>query len=119
MSRLKKNETKRPKAIGIKMDDTVVVIAGKNKGPEPRKVIGVRREDGKVIVEGVNVMKDRERNTSQGRGQGQTEVVEKPFPIDRSNVMLLDPQTKKPTRVKSEVRDGKRVRVGIKSGEVI
>ncbi len=116
MSRLKKNETKRPKAIGIKVDDTVIVIAGKNKGSEARKVIGVRRDTGKVIIEGVNVMKDRERTGGQG---GQTEVVEKPFPIDRSNVMLLDPKTKKGTRVKSELRDGKRVRVSVKSGEVI
>lgn len=115
----KKKDEKRTKPLGIRIDDTVVVIAGKNKGPEPRKVIGVRRDTGKVIVEGVNVMKDRERSTSQGRGQGQTEVVEKPFPIDRSNVMLLDPTTKKPTRVKTEVRDGKRVRVSKKSGEVI
>ena len=115
----KRKDVKRTKALGIKMDDTVVVIAGKNKGPEPRKVIGVRKDTGKVIVEGVNVMKDRERATGAGRNQGQTEVVEKPFPIDRSNVMLLDPQTKKPTRVKSEVRDGKRVRVSKKSGEII
>jgi large subunit ribosomal protein L24 len=114
----KKTETKRSKPLGIRVDDTVVVIAGKNKGSEPRKVIAVDRAKGRVTVEGVNVMKDRERNASQGRG-GQTEVVEKAFPIDRSNVMLLDPQTKKPTRAKIEVRDGKRVRVGIKSGEVI
>ncbi len=115
----KRKDVKRTKPLGIRMDDTVVVIAGKNKGPEPRKVIGVRKETGKVIVEGVNMMKDRERAAGQGRNAGQTEVIEKPFPIDRSNVMLLDPQTKKPTRVKSEVREGKRVRVGIKSGEVI
>ena len=116
----KRKEESRPKPLGIKVDDTVVVIAGTDKGQEPRKVIAVDREKGRVTVEGVNVMKDRQRNTNQAsRGAGQTEVVEKPFPIDRSNVMLFDPTTKKRTRVKTEVRDGKRVRVGVKSGNVI
>lgn len=115
----KKKEVKRAKPLGIKVDDTVIVIAGKNKGPEPRKVIAVRRDEGKVVVEGVNVMKDRERATGAGRNQGQTEVVEKPFPIDRSNVLLYDATAKKGTRVRSEVRDGKRARVSVKSGEVL
>jgi len=116
----KKKEEKRAKPLGIKVDDTVVVIAGKNKGPEPRKVIAVNRDAGKVVVEGVNVMKDRERNRNAGgRNAGQTEVVEKPFPIDRSNVMLYDATAKARTRVKTEVRDGKRARVSVKSGEVL
>jgi large subunit ribosomal protein L24 len=117
----KKKEQNARRSLGIRTGDNVVVISGKNKGAEVRKVLSVLPRDGKVIVEGVNVMKDRQRPQNTGRASGinQQEVIEKPFPIDRSNVMLADPKTNKPTRVSIQERDGKRVRIAKKSGEAI
>lgn len=119
MAHSKRGPEARRKALGIKTGDDVIVLSGAGKSSTPRKVLSVLRQEGKVVVEGVNVMKDRQRKTQGAQsGQGQ-EVVEKPMPIDRSKVALVDPKTKKATRVKAVVgADGKKVRVA-KSGEVI
>jgi large subunit ribosomal protein L24 len=109
------------KSLNIRTGDDVIVISGEGRSATPRKVLSVVASEGKVIVEGVNVMKDSQKNRNRGgrqAGINEQDFVEKPFPIDASNVALVDPQTKKRTRVRSKVVDGKRVRAA-KSGETI
>jgi large subunit ribosomal protein L24 len=101
----------------------VILLSGAgSKDKTPRKVLSVMPKEGKVIVEGVNVMKDRQKNkggSARTSGINQQDVIEKPFPIFASKVALVDPKTKKPTRVTMKIQDGKRVRVAVKSGETI
>ena len=80
----------------LKTGDKVVVIAGANKGKEGKitKVL-----DDKVIVEGVKVCK---KHLKPKNNNGNGEIVETEAPIHKSNVMLVDPKTKKPTKVKIE-----------------
>ena len=107
-------------AAKIKSGDLVKVIRGKDKGKEGT-VTRVLDND-RLIVEGVQMVKKHVRATQQGQQAG---IVSVEAPIHRSNVMLIDPETKQPTRVgivvKEEVRDGKvktvRVRVAKKSGK--
>ena len=99
----------------IKSGDLVKVIRGKDR------VTRVLPND-RLIVEGVQIVKKHVRATQQGQQSG---IVSVEAPIHRSNVMLVDPETKEPTRVgvnvKQEARDGKvktvRVRVAKKSGK--
>lgn len=99
----------------IRKGDRVVVLSGKDKGKHG-DVTQVIPKDGKVIVEGVNVM-TRHRKPSQANPQGGLDRFE--APISMSKVAVEDPKTGKPTRVGFEIRDGKKVRVAKKSGEVI
>ena len=105
----------------IRRDDEVVVISGKDRGKTGR-VLRVDRGKSKVYVEGLNIVK-RHQRPQQVPGAQRAEtvggVVEKEGPIHISNVMLIDPKDKKPTRTRVEDRDGKRVRIGVRSGEVI
>jgi len=73
-------------------------------------------KDGKVIVAGVNVI-TRHRKPSQANPQGGLERTEAPMHV--SKVAVEDPKTGKATRVRFEERDGKKVRVAVKSGELI
>ncbi len=110
------------KPLRIRTGDMVLVISGKDRSKTPRKVLGVLPKEGKVIVEGVNMMMDRQKQRGGGRASGinQQDMIEKPYPIDRSNVALVDPQSRKRTRVRMKTQaDGKRVRVATKSGETI
>ena len=111
----------RPKKLHIRKGDQVVVIAGKSRDRKtPRAVLDVNLISGKITVEGVNVMKDTPNKRTQQQGQGSEGITEKPMPIDASNVMLLDPKTGAPTRVR-RVKDGegKSQRQSVKSGEMI
>lgn len=107
-------------AAKIKSGDQVMVIRGKDRGKEG-KVTRVLSDD-RLIVEGIQIVKKQVRATQQGQESG---IVSVEAPIHRSNVMLIDPETKKPTRVgvtvKEEAQDGKvktvRVRVAKKSGK--
>jgi large subunit ribosomal protein L24 len=98
----------------IKKGDTVVVRSGKDKG-RTGTVLQVMPKDGKVLVEGVNVAA-RHRKPSQANPQGGIERREAPMAI--SKVGLAD-KDGKPTRVRFETKDGKKVRVAVKSGEKI
>ena len=98
----------------IKKGDLVAVIAGKDKG-ETGTVLRVDHERDRVLVEGRNLVK-RHQSAARFREAG---IIEKEAWIHASNVMLVDPETKKPTRVRFEERDGKKVRVAVKSGAVI
>lgn len=102
-------------AAKIKKGDEVVVLAGKDKGRKGT-VQQVMPKDGKIIVEGVNVA-TRHRKPSQANPQGGIDRF--PAPMDISKVAVADPKDGAPTRVRFEEKDGKKVRVAVKSGEVI
>jgi large subunit ribosomal protein L24 len=99
----------------IKKGDNVVVLSGKDKG-RTGEVTRVIPKEGKVVVAGVNVA-TRHRKPTQTNPQGGKEGFEAPMAI--SNVAVADPKTGAPTRVRFEMRDGKKVRVAVKSGELI
>ena len=101
----------------IKKGDLVQVIAGKedNKG-EQGKVLKVLRKENRVVVEGINMITKHLKPNNQNPDGG-TQIIE--GSIHASNVMIVDPKTKKPTRVGIEFRDGKKVRVTKKSGSVL
>ena len=102
-------------AAKIKKGDNVVVLSGKDKG-RTGTVARVLPADGKVVVDGVNVAA-RHRKPSQANPQGG--IDRSPAPMAISKVALADPKDGKPTRVRFEERDGKKVRVAVKSGEKI
>jgi large subunit ribosomal protein L24 len=99
----------------IRKGDTVVVTAGAHKG-STGTVARVLPEHDKVVVEGVNRVRRHQKPTPRNPEGG---IVEKDMPIHISNVMLVDPDTQKPTRVRMKVEDGKKVRVAVKSGKTI
>ena len=99
----------------IKKGDKVVVLSGKDKG-RTGTVAKVMPKDGKVVVDGINVAA-RHRKPSQANPQGGIDRL--PAPMAISKVALADPKDGKPTRVRFETKDGKKVRVAVKSGETI
>jgi large subunit ribosomal protein L24 len=109
----------------IKRGDQVVFIAGKeynrydsagNRQPYRGKVLAVDARNAKVKVEGAMIVKRHRKPVPQLNREGG--IVEQEAWVSISNVALVDPETGKPTRVKIEERDGKKVRVA-KSGKVI
>ena len=102
----------------IRRDDTVIVISGKDRG-KTGKVTRVDPVRQRVYVEGLNMIKRHER-PRQVAGAQRTEsvggVIERPGPIHVSNVALLDPKERKPTRLGVERVDGKAFRVARRSG---
>jgi ribosomal protein L24, bacterial/organelle len=101
--------------MNFKTGDKVVVIAGKDKGKEG-KITKILRADNKVIVEGANIVKKHVKPSGNQPGS----IVEVEAPIHASNVMILDPKTKKRTRIGHNVdKNGKKVRVAKKSNESI
>ena len=97
----------------IRRDDQVLVISGKDKGKTGR-VIEVDPKAERVFVEGLNIVKRHQRPRPGSADPGG--VIEKPGPIHISNVMLLDPQDNKPTKVGVIREDGKRFRVARRTG---
>jgi large subunit ribosomal protein L24 len=102
-------------AAKIKKGDSVVVRSGKDKG-RTGTVLQVLPKDDKVLVSGINVAV-RHRKPTQGNPQGGIDRREAPMHI--SKVSLADPKDGKATRVRFETKDGKKVRVAVKSGETI
>ena len=95
----------------LKTGDKVVVIAGKSKG-KVGTIIKTLKNENKVVVEGVNMVKKHLKPNGQESGS----IVEREAAIDASNVMILDPKTKKPTRIGHTTnKTGKKVRVAKKS----
>ena len=80
--------------MNFKVGDEVVVITGSDKG-KTGKILNVLRAENKVVVEGVHVVKKHQKPTGQETGG----IVDREAPINASNVMLVDPKTKKRTRV--------------------
>jgi len=99
----------------IKKDDTVVVLAGHDKG-KTGKVLKVLVENNRAIVEGANIVSKSTKPSAQNPQGG---IVKKEAPIHISNLSLIDPKSGKATRIAIK-RDGKQVvRVAKKSGEEI
>ena len=99
----------------IRKGDTVVILSGKDKG-KTGEVTKSMPKDGKVVVAGVNVA-IRHKKPTQAEPQGGLERREAPMHV--SKVAIADPKTGKATRVRFETKDGKKVRVAVKSGELI
>ena len=118
-----------PRKLHVKTGDTVIVISGRSKdllrnenstqtGDKGKigKVLKVFPKTGKIIVEGVNIKK---RHIKPNAMNPQGEVVEREMPIFSSKVMLWDEAAGKPTRVRKEIRNGKKVRISVVSGNEI
>jgi large subunit ribosomal protein L24 len=98
----------------IKKGDKVVILSGKDKG-RTGEVVKAMPKDGKVIVSGINVHA-RHRKASQTNPQGGIDRKEAPLHVSKVAIATADG---KPSRVRFEVRDGKKVRVAAKTGELI
>jgi large subunit ribosomal protein L24 len=102
--------------MSIRKGDRVKVIRGNYKNTEGT-VLRVEREKNRVVVQGVNVRKRHRKPTAAVPEGG---IVEFEAPIHASNVMLLDPKSGEPTRVRSATgADGKRERIAVRSGQAI
>lgn len=101
----------------VKKNDQVVILSGRDKGKRGR-VIEVQTRTGRVRVEGVNVRRKAVRpNRQRGIAGG---IVEREGAIDASNVLVLEPASRKPTRIGYQIlQDGRKVRVSRKTGAVI
>ena len=100
----------------LKKGDRVKVISGKDKGKEGKILVSLPAEN-KVIVEGVSVAS---RHTKPPQANPQGGIVKKETPIYASKVMLICPNTGKPTRIgHAFLEDGRKVRVAKVSGEII
>ena len=99
----------------IKKGDNVVVIAGRDRNArgEVLRILS----DGRLLVQGINKVKRHQKPTPRMQQGG---IIEKEAPIQASNVMLVDPKTDAPTRVRAGTgKDGRKVRVTVKSGAVL
>ena len=100
----------------ITKGDTVRVMRGEDKGKEG-KVLRVYPKTGRIVVEGVNIVK---RHRKARRADEQSGIIDFPAPIHHSNVMLLDPKSGDPTRVRARIdEDGTKERISVKSGDAI
>jgi large subunit ribosomal protein L24 len=99
----------------IKSGDIVKVIAGDHKGSEG-KVLRVDREKNKAIVEGVNLVS---KHTKPSAKNPQGGIVKKEAPLHISNISLIDPKSKKATKVGVKVEGNKKVRFSKKSNQVL
>jgi large subunit ribosomal protein L24 len=106
----------------IRKDDHVLITSGKDKG-KTGKVLRTEPKKRRVYVEGLNIVKRHQRPRSikdTQRGGEAGGIIEKEGPIHVSNVMLLDPQDNKPTRIGVRVADGgKRERYAKRTGKAI
>ena len=101
--------------INIKKGDMVQVLSGEDRGKQGR-VLSVDRTKMRAIVEGVNIVTKATKPSAQYPQGG---LVKKEPPVHISNIALLDPKSGKPTRIRIERKDGKKVRIAVKSNEVI
>ena len=130
MRHLKHRKTDRPRAVNRKRHadnaervklhvtkgDTVRVVRGDDKGKEG-KIIRVYTKTGRVTIEGVNIVKRHRRARTADEQSG---IVNFPAPVNASNVMLIDPKSGAPTRVRRQIdEDGTKERISVKSGDAI
>ena len=100
----------------ITKGDTVRVLRGDDKGKEG-KVIRVHLKKGRVTIDGINIVKRHRRART---AEEQSGIIEMPAPVALSNVMLLDPKSGEPTRVRARIdADGTKERISAKSGQAI
>jgi large subunit ribosomal protein L24 len=102
--------------MNFKVGDEVVVITGSDKGKKG-KIIKTLRNENKVVVEGVHIIKKHQKPTGTETGG----ILEVAAPINASNVMIIDPKTKKRTRIghTTDTKTGKKIRITKKSNEKI
>lgn len=98
----------------IRKGDTVIVIAGKDKGKKG-KVIKAMPKDNKIIVEGINIQTKHQKQTRTEKA----EIKHIEGPIDVSNVMYFDAKAKAGSRIGMKIQGDRKVRVAKKSGTVI
>jgi len=98
----------------IKKGDTVIVIAGKDKGKKG-KVLEAFPQENAVIVERVNVAKKHQRPSRNFQGG----IIEKALPVHTAKLMVVCPKCSEPTRVKKGELEGKKVRACVKCNEVM
>jgi large subunit ribosomal protein L24 len=102
--------------IHVMKGDTVRVVRGDDKG-KTGKVLRVFAKTGRITIEGVNIVK---RHRKARKAEEQSQIMEMPAPVHASNVMLLDPKSGDPTRVRTRVdADGTKERISSKSGDAI
>lgn len=99
----------------LRLNDEVIVIAGKDKG-KTGKVSRLYLKQNRIVVEGVNIVKKAVRPTQENPAGG---ILDKEASIHISNVMLVSPKTRKPSRVRIEVKDGKKTRVLVGCGTTL
>ena len=107
-------KTNNKKKIKLKKDDTVKVIAGKDKGKSGR-ILKIDRDNDRIIVQGLNIAKKAVRKKSQQDKGGIIEI-ETPLHISNVAIVIKDGTT---SRIGFEIRDGKKVRIAKKTGEVL
>ena len=113
---LRHAENRRRVPVHVLVGDAVRVMRGEDKGKEG-KVIRVFPKTGRVTIEGVNIVK---RHRKARRPEEQSGILEQPAPIHASNVMLLDPKSGRPTRIRIRIDDdGTKERLAVKTGEPI
>jgi large subunit ribosomal protein L24 len=81
----------------LKVGDNVIVLTGKDNGKKG-KILKIDRASNRVVIEGVNMAKKHQKGQQKGKGQ----IIEVPASINASNVALIDPKTKKATRLGSK-----------------
>jgi large subunit ribosomal protein L24 len=119
MTGAKKAEHGKPRRMKIRKGDKVLVIAGKDRGREGT-VIAVRPDRHQVLVQGVNLIRKNTKVNYQGqRGAKEGGIVTQEALIHVSNVQLIDPETKAPTRAGFRIDGDKKVRVSRTSGKDI
>jgi len=102
--------------VHVAKGDTVRVVRGDDKGKEG-KIIHVYPKTGRVTIEGVNIVK---KHRKARRAEESSGIIEMPAPVHASNVMLLDPKSGAPTRVRARIdADGTKERISAKSGDAI
>ena len=113
VTRHERNAERQP--MKISRGDTVRIMRGDDKGKEG-KVVRVHLKTGRVTIEGINMVKKHRRAC---RAEEQSGIIEMPAPLALSNVMLLDPKSGKPTRVRMRIdADGTKERIST-AGETI
>ena len=115
--RRKRHEANRERVkVHVTKGDLVRIVRGDDKGKEGR-VLRVFLKTGRVTIDGVNIVK---RHRRARRAEEQSGIVEMPAPVHASNVMLLDPKSGKPTRVRHRIdEDGTKERLSVRSGDAI
>ena len=109
------NAQQKPNKLHVKKGDTVIVTRGKHKGATGKVVLALPAEQ-KVVIEGVNIIKKHVKPSATNPQGG---IEERPAALHASKVRVVDPETGKATRVRREIRDGKKVRIAVASGKVI
>ena len=100
----------------ITKGDTVRVMRGDDKGKEG-KVVRVYPKTGRITIEGVNIVKKHRKARRENEQSG---IIDLPAPVHASNVMLIDPKSGEPTRVRARIDDdGTKERISAKSGDAI